>query len=79
MNESVVFCPLRLCSVSFIFHLFLLFILGQLTASDSVSPVPRPAWIPDLVSPQSDGILHGTLNGPSAANRRLGEEKSPRY
>ncbi len=41
--------------------------------------MPRPARIPDLVSPQSDGILHRTLNGPSAASRRAREEKSGRY
>lgn len=46
---------------------------------DSVSPVPRPARIPDLVSPQSDGVLHRTLNGPSAASRRAREEKSARF
>ena len=44
--------------------------------SDSVSPVPRPARI--LIPPQSDGPLHRTLNGPSAASRRAWEEKSAR-
>ena len=51
---------------------------GELTVSQPVFPVPRPAWIPDLVPPQSDGILHRTLNGPSAARWRAREEKSAR-
>lgn len=51
---------------------------GKLTVSQPVFPVPRPARIPDLIPPQSDGILHRTLDGPSAARRRAGEEKSAR-
>lgn len=46
--------------------------------SHSVSSVPGPAWIPVLVSPQSDGLLHRSLNGPSAAGVGAYEEKSAR-
>lgn len=43
-----------------------------------VAPVPRPSWIPDLIPPQSDGVLHSALDGPSAASRRAQQEKSTR-
>jgi len=44
-----------------------------------VSAVPGPARIPDLISAQSDRVLPGTLNGPSAAFRRARQEESARY
>lgn len=52
--------------------------MRHLTVSHHISAVPRPACIPDPVSPESDGGLHGALDGPSAACRRASEEESAR-
>ena len=53
-----------------------IFVMRQLTVSDSTSPVPRPARVPDLVPLQPDGVLHRALDGPAAACRRGREEES---